>query len=542
MAIGSPLQRGRDAYARRAWTEAFQQLSAARALRPLAPADCWRLAVAAELVGRADVFIEVLDGAHRLAEEAGDLAAAAHCAVWIALRWARSGESARASGWLARARRLLEHHGAPCAGAGYLRLAEAQRALAGGDASAAAVASAEAVSLAERFGDDDLHAFGLYVHGLAHVRQARVTDGMALLDEAMLGIASDERMPIVTGIVYCGVIAACRDVHAYGRAREWTAALTTWCERQPDMVPFAGTCMVHRAEILLLHGAWNEAQTEATLARERCARAGDRREAADALYTLGELHRLRGQLPEAEDAYRQAAHAGRDPQPGLALVRLAQGDRRTARAALGRALQEERSPLRRARLLPAVIEASLASEDAEAARVACEELEHIAEAYEAGALRTVSAQWRGAVELASGDPTAALVALRSAWRGFQAWDAPYPSARTRELIGRACLALGDRDSAALELQAAREGYAALGATADLARLEAHGVADGDLGLTRRERQVLRLVAAGASNKAVAAELGVSERTVERHLSNVFDKLGVSSRTEAAAFAFRHGIA
>jgi ATP/maltotriose-dependent transcriptional regulator MalT len=301
------------------------------------------------------------------------------------------------------------------------------------------------------------------------------------------------------------------------------------------MVSFTGTCLVHRAEILQLHGDWREALEEARRARERCEAAHNAPVAALALYRQGELHRLRGDFDAAEAAYRDASRGGCEPQPGFALLRLAQGNVETAVGAVRRLLAETADPVRRAGLLPAAVEILLAAGDLTAARAARDELAELAE--RGGMLGALADQSRGAVELAAGDPHAALGSLRRAAQAWLELDAPYEAARTRELASEACRAVGDADTAALELDAARETFARLGAAPDVARLGP----DDTHGLTARELQVLRLVAIGRSNREIASALVISEHTVARHVQNLFAKLGVSSRTEAGAFAFTHGL-
>ncbi len=536
------LEHGRAAFQGRRWDEAYRALSEADEQAPLVPSDLWCRAWAAQFTGRDEAYVAVLDRAHRGHAEAGELPAAARCAFWIGMRLAGLGDVAQASGWLARARRLLERHGAVTVEHGYLLLATVQQRLAANEPEGAEAAAAEAVALAERFGDADLHALSLHVQGIARLRQARVADGLALLDEAMLAVAGDELLPVVTGIVFCGVISACHQVYAWRRAREWTMALSDWCGAQPELVPFAGQCMVQRAEILQREGAWAEALAELERAERRCARANETHGVAEARYRRGELHRLGGAWAEAERAYHGAAELGRDPQPGLGLTRLAQGRTAGAVAALRRALRESRDPGRRVRLLAALVQALLAAGEVAAAQAACTGLAEASEAYRGGVLGSIVAHWRGAVALDGGDPGRALAELRAAWRGWQELDAPYEAARTRELIGRACEALGDAEAGAIELRAALEAFRALGAAADVARLEGSRGRVDEHGLTPRELEVLRLVATGLSNKAVARALGVSERTVERHVSNILHKLEVESRVAATAYALRHGLA
>jgi DNA-binding CsgD family transcriptional regulator len=283
-----------------------------------------------------------------------------------------------------------------------------------------------------------------------------------------------------------------------------------------------------------VRGDWPAALAEARQAAGRL----EARAAGQAFYRQGELHRLQGNPASAEEAYREASRRGVEPQPGLALLRLAQGRGDAAAAAIRRAAGEASNPLARSRLLPAEVEIMLATGDvAEAARAAGE-LEALTRELPGRVPAATAAHAAGAVRLAEGDARAALAALRGAAETWSELDAPYECARARELVGLACRALDDDDSAALELEAAREAFARLGAAADVARLEGSRA---EHGLSPRELQVLRLVAAGETNKAIAAELVLSERTVERHVSNIFAKLGLSTRAAATAFAYEHGL-
>ena len=372
----------------------------------------------------------------------------------------------------------------------------------------------------------------------------RVEEGFALLDEAMVAVTSGELSPMMTGLVYCSVIDCCQRVHALGRAREWTAALGRWCEDQRQMVVFTSTCLVHRAEILQLQGAWADALAEARRACEQHTDGIDDRPSGAAFYQQGEVLRLRGELDAAEKAYRSASRAGADPQPGLALLWLARGRTRAAGAAIGRALDETVEPLARARLLPARVEILLAGHDLEGARAAGEELAEIAARFQTDVLRATAAQARGALELASGNPREAVVRLRLAWKEWQALEIPHAAARAREMLGLACRALGDRAGGRMELEAARAAYESLGAGPDVARVDAllaHRADAGPHGLTAREVQVLRLVAAGKSNKGVADTLSLSVKTVERHVGNILTKLDVPSRVAATAWAYENEV-
>jgi DNA-binding CsgD family transcriptional regulator len=379
--------------------------------------------------------------------------------------------------------------------------------------------------------------------GHALVKQGRTEDGLRLVDETMVAVTTGELSPIVAGIVYCNTIAFCRDVYELRRAREWTGALTRWCEQQPDMVTHQGLCLVHRAELMTLGGAWREALEEAHQVDERFTRGVlNQRALGHAAYRRAEIHRLRGKFEDAEADYRAASRLGREPQPGLALLRLAQGNRDAAAAAIRRALSETTQGLKRAALLPAYIQIMLAIAAAEEAASACRELEDIAVRQESDALAAMSAYARGAVTLAEGDAPAALMALRGAWQAWQELEAPYEAARARVLTGLACRSLGDEDTAVLELEAARAVFAQLEARPDLAAVDSltrPAAQGGPQGLTARELQVLRMVAAGKSNHAIAVDLVLSDHTVRRHLQNIFRKLGVSSRAAATAFAFEH---
>jgi DNA-binding CsgD family transcriptional regulator len=534
------LERGRAAYAARAWSDAHGSLTAADRAVPLGADDLERLATAAYMLGHDDDYAACLERAHLAHLDRGEPLRAVRCAFWIAASFMLRGETGRATGWLGRAQRLVERQERDCVERGFLRSARMLEHEIAGDLEAALAAGAEAAAIGERFGDADLVALAAQDLGILHIRLGRVREGLALLDEAMVALTTGELSPIVNGYVYCGVIMGCQAAQEPRRAQEWTTALTRWCEAQPDMVSFTGTCLVHRAEIMQLHGAWADALQEARRASERCALAMNESAAAEARYREGEVHRLRGEFAAAEDAYRDARRHGRDPQPGLALMRLEQGNAGAAAAAMRRLVAESAEPAIRAALLPAYVEIMLAVGDAEAARAAPAELDEVAERSEGPMVVALAAHARGAVDLADGDARAALVSLRRAWRAWRELDAPYEAARVGVLVGRACASLGDDETASLELEAAREAFGRLGAAPDLARLDARR-GDTAHGLTPRELEVLRLVAAGRSNRQISAALVISEHTVARHVQNIHAKLGVSSRTAASAFAFAHDL-
>lgn len=530
------LLQARECYQGRAWGEAHRLLLRADRSTPLGVEDLERLATSAYLIGREDDFHRFLARAHHAHVEDGDQPRAARCAFWLGLTLLLRGETGQANGWLVRARRLVE--GRDCVEHGYLLLPVVERHLGERNEEAAVVTASAASEVGDRFGDADLAACARHLLGRALIQQGEVQRGLALLDEAMIAVSGGELSPILTGMVYCSVISVCQQVFAMSRAREWTFALTRWCEQQPDLMGFTETCLVHRAEIMQFHGAWVDAMAEASHACERAS--GARQPPATAFYRRGEIHRLKGEFQAAEEAYRNASRLGAEPQPGLALLRMAQARTDAAGAAIRRTLGAATTPLRRARLLPAYIEIALAAGDVQEARSASVELGEIANRYGTDVLLGMVAHARGAVELAEGRARAAVISLRQAFELWQQVEAPYETAKARFLIALACRELGDHESADLEFDAARDLFARLGAAPDLARLESlRSVAKQgkQSGLTPRELQVLRHIAAGKTNKAIAAELFVSERTIDRHVSNIFTKLGVTSRAAATAHAY-----
>jgi len=546
--VDSARAKGRSAYERRAWGDAFDALTQARADGPLDAADVERLAWSAALSGHDEAAFEAFERLHQLRLDAGEILPAARAAFWLAMRLMPLGERARASGWLARAQRLVDREGADCVERGYLRIPHAFGLTAAGDYAGARAAGAEAAEIGDRLGDADLAALGRNVEGRALIRLGRFPEGLALLDDAMVAVTSGELSPAVTGIVYCNVIAACHQSYALDRAREWTASLSGWCHAQPQLVPFTGACLIHRSEIMQLGGAWPEAFEEARRASTRLAPTRDF-EAGNAFYQEGELHRLRGDLPEAERLYALASERGRDPQPGLALLRLAQGRGDLAAAATRRVLSAVQDPLQRARFLPAHVEIMLAASDVSEARRAADELGAIAEGRGVEVLSALAAHAQGAVAAAEGNPRGAVDPLRRAQQVWQRVGAPYLDARIRFALGRVFLALGDEDGARLELDAAKRSFAKLGATPDVAAVDALKAPDrpepgsrgGAHGLSARELEVLLLLASGKTNKEIGRALFVSEKTVDRHVSNIFAKLDVPTRAAATAWAYRKGL-
>jgi DNA-binding CsgD family transcriptional regulator len=531
------LERGRAFFVRRAWGDAYRWLSHADEFTPLRAGDLEMLARSAYLIGRDAEFERLLDRAHRQYLNDGRRTAAARCGFWLGLGLLLRGEAALASGWLAGTQRLIE--GVDCVEQGYLLLPTSEEQLRKGDAVQAAISSGCAAEIGERFSDPDLVACARHQQGRALILQGSMQAGFALLDEAMIAVVGDRVSPIMAGLIYCSAIEACQQVYAWGRAREWTTALARWCEQQPDLLAFTGTCLVHRAELLQLRGAWPDAMAEACRACERFSQAQGGL-SAQALYRQAEIHRLRGELTAAEEAYARAGHLGFELQPGLALLRLAQGNTDAACAGLRRAISETSDGLQRARLLPALVEVKLSKGDLPAARDASMELSELAQRFRTDVLSAMAAHVSGAVRLAEGDAPGALGSLRRALDGWRRVGAPYESARVRLLIGQACRALQDDEGARVEFIAAKAEFERLGAAPDVARwhtlLESQASLSKHL-LSRRELQVLRLIAAGKTNKAIGAELLLSERTIDRHVSNLLNKLDAPSRAAAIACAF-----
>lgn len=543
MTTPTALDRGRSAYREHRFADAVASLDEADREHAVAASDLERLAIADILVGRIEEGLDSLTRAHEAYLGEGDVDAATRCAAWLGMELMDLGDRARAGGWFARAQRLVEQDADRRADHGFLFIPEGLAAFYAGDGERAAAAFERAGEFARAFHDADLVALAGLGFGQAKIMLGEPDAGLAMLDEVMVAVTAGEISPIPSGIVYCAVLQSCRLAFDVRRAREWTRALDHWCEERPDMVAFTGQCHGHRAALFLLHGAWDDALAAAEEAQERSER-GDRDGLFGAWYQHGEVHRLRGELTAAESSYGRAAQTGFEPQPGLALLRLAQGKAKLARSLIVAAL-ERVDPAERRGLLAAVVEIQLAVGDAGAARVAADELAALSHASAMPMLRAIAEQSESAVLLAESDARGALTTSRHAWTRWRDLDVPYEAARCRVIAARACRELGDEASAAMELDAARVVFVELGAHQALAAVEAElyaertGRADG---LSAREVEVLQLVAVGDTNREIAHELYLSEKTVERHLSNIFGKLGLSSRSAATAYAFRHGLA
>lgn len=528
----------------RGWGAEFARVSAADSEGMLAGEDLERLALSAYIVGRDDESAAAWMRGHQEFLRRGEVGRAARCAFWQALGLLFRGELAPAMGWIERGRRVLKDADPDCAEQGWLLMLAALPIMFEGDAESAYPSFVRAREIAERFDDLDLMTFALLGRGHSLILQQHVAEGMSLLDEVMVTIMADDVSPIITGVTYCQVIAICQDVFDLRRAREWTEALSRWCDSQPDLVPFRGNCLIHRCEIFQLLGEWRDAFDAARRACDLLSGPPAWDSLGSAYYQLGEIQRLRGDFAQAEESYRSASRAGREPEPGMSLLHLAQGRIGVATSSIRRVLDETQDPAGRAKVLPAYIEINLEAKDLAAVRMAVDELQRIANDLGPPYLRAVATHAAGAVLLAEGDARSALAELRPAHVSWLELDAPYEAARVRVLIGLACRELGDDGSAELELDAARSAFETLGAVPELervSRLLRVPSPKRQGGLSVRERELIALLASGKTNRAIAAELFISEKTVARHVSNIFTKLGLSSRAEATAYAFKNGL-
>jgi DNA-binding CsgD family transcriptional regulator len=535
-------ERGRVAFERREWGDAYRLLAAADRESPLDPEDVERLAVAAHLIGHDDESAELHSRAQQEFSRLGDAERAALCAFWLGFQLFMSGDDARSRGWLARAQRLLEDDVLDSVVSGYVLIPAGIRRSLEGDAAGALAIFDEALATGVRFGDTSLVTMARHGQGRSLISLGRFVEGVRLLDEVMVAVTAGEIPPIAVGPIYCSLLDSCHEMLDWRRAQEWTEELSRWWSLEPEVLPFRGQCLVHRTEIMQVQGAWPSALTEAAQACELLGRPPAHPAAGSAFYQQGELHRLRGDFQQATDSYRLASQHGREPQPGLALLRLAQGQVDVAAASIRRVAEARQRRPARAGVLAAFAEIMIAAKDVAAARVAAEQLGELVAKHETPFLRALSNAALGAVLLAEGQAAAAAVALHDAQVAWTVVGAPYQVARVRELLGLAKRLLGDEETARLELDAAREVFQRLGARPDaerVAHLVALGPSSGAAGLTSRESEVLALIATGKTNRAIAQRLGISEKTVARHVSNIFLKLGLSSRAAATAYAYEH---
>jgi ATP/maltotriose-dependent transcriptional regulator MalT len=538
MGIVDDLVAGREAFERRDWAVARDRLSAVGS-GDLGAEDLDALAVASYLAGDRDACVDAWQRAFSMQSRSGATQAAVRLAFWIALVMFTSGNESVGAGWVARAARMVESEPKDSVEHAYIDVHATFRHIMAGELPMALELATRVSEAGRRFDEVDLLANGLMCQGRILIYLGRVREGLSLLDEAMVCVAGGGVSPIMAGTVFCSMIEACQEIGDFRRMTEWTTALTRWCDDQPTLVPFTGQCAVHRAQIMRSQGAYGQALTELRLALDRYQANSMDPACGLAIYERGEVLRLRGDHEAAAAAYDEAAAYGHDPQPGLALLWLASGRTSAAVAAVRRLLGEFADPVHRSRILPAAVEAFLADSDPGAASVAADELDSIAGSFECTSLTAVAACARGAVSLAAGDPTGALPSLRRGWQLWQQLGARYDAARVRNLIGLAFRALGDEESATAELRVARRTFADLDSVDDVRRVDALLTRSFPDRLTAREVEVLRLVAAGHTNPRIAAMLFLSEKTVARHLSNIFGKIEVSSRTAAAAYAIEH---
>ena len=540
MGVIDDLARARQAYERREWVTAYGALSDVDD-EALDADDFARLAMAAFLVGRKNDCIQALQRAFRGHLDRDEVLPAVRCGFWLAMTLITTGEPTVGSGWVGRCQRLLEGVDEDVVERGYLVQLEMFRHIFSGEFEQALELSIELTDYGRRFADPDLEANGLNAQGRMLLYSGRVPEGLALLDEAMVGISTGEVSPIFAGEIYCSLIEACQEVSDYGRAAEWTSALTSWIEAQPGLVPFTGQCAVHRGQIMRVRGAFAEAVEEFTLATERYAAADTPAPAGLAMAECGEVLRILGDLPAAEAAYERAVGFGYEAQPGRSLLWLDRGRTASALGAVNRLLAEPLDPVHRSQLLPGATEVLLGAGEVDRAGAVADELAAIAEIFGCAALHAMAAYARGRVLLAGGQAEQAVPELRRAMAGWRSLDAPYEAARARLQLGLALRVLADEESGTAEIAAARATFGSLGAApADREAARLLGTSHPS-GLTDREVEVLRLVARGSSNPEIATTLVLSEKTVARHLSNIFTKLDVGSRTAAAAFAFDNGL-
>jgi len=539
MAINEALELGRRSFADQAWGAASAHLSAADEAEPLALDDLERLATAAYMAGEHVRCANAWTRAHQAAIKADDLRRAARCAFWQACGLFFRNELAPGMGWVTRGRRVLEEFSKECPEKAWLLSLTAFPLIVEGRGEEAIAHLKEAFELAERSGDAEVRAYVRLEYGPALVEHGQTAEGLALLDELMVAVTAGEVSPTISGIAYCQVVGTCRAIFDWRRAREWTEAFMRWCESQSGLATYQGNCLLDRCQVLQLQGAWREALEAAQEACEVLV-TNDPDMVGSAHYQVGEIQRLRGNLDQAEESYRRASLAGRDPEPGMSLLRLAQGRGEAAAAAIMRARDEAQDPLTRCKILPAFVEIMLATSDIDAARVAAEELASIANEQRAPFLQALAAHTCGEVLLAQGDHKGALNALRDAQKRWNTVEAPYEAARVRILMAQTLEALGDADGAALEREGGRWALEQLGAAPGLHQLRGATPAAPN-GLTAREREVLSHLVAGKTNRQISDELVISEHTVARHVQNIFAKIGVSSRSAAISYAFEHNL-
>jgi DNA-binding CsgD family transcriptional regulator/tetratricopeptide (TPR) repeat protein len=541
--MAGQLELARKAFEERSWRVAFSQLAAACTEEALGLDDLELLAQTAYLCGEDAASEKAWIEANQRSAEKADWARAARCAFWLGVTLQARSERSQAGGWFARAQRVLEDNDHDCVERGWLLVGAGLKLHHERNYDASTQAWEQALETGKHFNDVDLVATARQGLGRILIKQGRISKGSPMLDESMVAVLANEVSPIPAGIIYCSVIEACQEILDIARAQEWTAALSDWLDAQPDLVPYRGRCQIHRSEIMTLEGRWADATEEIAEACERLVKP-PQPQLGMALNQQAEVHRLRGEFDAAEEAYRQANEKAFVLQPGWALLKLAKGETEAAVAAIQRSYEATSKEVTRCRVLPAYVEIKLAAGNIEAAKAGQEELAEIAETLDSPFLRGVALRCKGVVLLAQGNAADALATFAKVWEHWSALEVPYESARLRLLNAQASKQAGDEHTANSELDAARHVFEQLGAAHDLKMLEALSgstPAQTPGGLSPREVQILSLVAKGRSNREIASELVISERTVARHMSNIFNKLDVTSRTAASAFAFENNL-
>jgi ATP/maltotriose-dependent transcriptional regulator MalT len=524
-----------------AWDVVYHRLTAADP-KALSVAELEVLAEAAFWLGKPRESIAARQRAYAVYRDAGDVTHAARTAWLLFHNYFDLDETAAASGWLQRAHRHAKTISDQVE-SGYVALADCTWAHYQGELDSALTYAVQATETGRHFADRDLEALGLTGQGLVLVTRGDIAAGLDRMDEAMVAVLSDELSPFATGWVYCVLLYTCEELGDVRRAAEWTDLAVRWCEQRGQDSWYPGLCRLHQCEVRSWRGEWAVAEAQAIRAAEELAPFGEYL-VAEGQYVAGEIRRRKGDFEAAEEAFRQAHRFGRDPQPGLGLLHLAQGDADQAASELRIALAGHQGlPLRRGLLLAAQVRAELECGHLERAAASADELTRVAEHSRSRLLQAMAGTATGAVLLKRGEAGKALAVLKDACTISRELSCPYETAETKVLIGLATRNLGDEATATLELDAARATFAMLGAAPDVARVDSLLASKSEFpaGLTGREVEVLRLVANGKSNREIAAKLVISEHTVARHVSNIFRKLDVASRSAATSFAYEHDL-
>lgn len=535
------LRKAHTAHSEHRFAEADAAFSGAERLGELSADDLVAWHDSTWWLGQNDRALELAEVAHERLVAEGHETRAAQAAIGLGFLLMLRGDLAAGSGWIQRGRSLAERSPEGAA-RWYVAQLDAEDALHAGDLDRALDLVREVREAAQRASDQTLLSLALMTEGTARLRRGEVASGMALLDEAMLPVRSGRIAPDMAGNLYCQMIAVCWELHDLRRAREWTAATERWCEQFDSAVMFSGICRMHRVQLRQVSGEWDLAADDARLVCTELEGMNSQ-VVAEGHYLLGELLRMRGDVVGAEAAFLRAHELGRDPQPGLALLTATTDSTAAGLASLRTALATHQgAEYSRAPLLHALATLALDLPDLEVAVEASNQLTAMADRWQSDGLYALAAQARGAVLVTTGGCAEAVTSLREAVRRWQDLDAPYACARSRMLLGQAYAALGDNRAATRELDVAERTLTALDALADLRRLRRlRPDVSPPEGLTPREIEVLRQVANGGTNKQVADALVISEKTVARHLANIYLKLGVSTRTAAAAWARNAGL-